>query len=212
MKSNLYYRLNTWVSKKYLSWAETLPSFNGGIISRLQFIQKLNREEADRAYEESRAPENTEIDLLSFTMFEMFNLEDFENIKPGLLKIFSKIQDTSKHRELIPAIDRMVENPLSNGWVVLGLVHPETTRFLAATVKQVIPELPKEVDFIELKLHRISTSIIVLTAEVYLNKMVTKVIKSKHNEKYLSEIRFEKILPTKSYHLNYYSVQSREVM
>ncbi len=212
MRNSFYYKINKWLSKKYLAWAEILPDFNGGMISDLQSFQRFNRNEADRAFEDSRIPVGTEIDLLSFTMFEMFNLEDFESIKPGLLRMFSKSQDTRKEQDLVPSIDEIVGNSLRRGWTLLGVIYPETRNFYGAPVTQMIPELPSEVEFINLRLFRLSASIIILTAEVHLKKIVIDNMKLRRNQKYLPEIRFEKMFPLKSYDLNHHILHSNDIM
>lgn len=59
------------ITHKILDWAETLPKHEDGYIHSLQETRNNQREHAQRAFEKSRPPRNTEIDILSIKMFDI---------------------------------------------------------------------------------------------------------------------------------------------
>src|ERR1039457_2410843 len=77
-------------SSKYLDWAEALPKFNGGIIQHLQAIRERQRVEAQEAYAETRSPQDMVLHLDRFLLVEIFLIEDFEELKDQLTRLFPK--------------------------------------------------------------------------------------------------------------------------
>ena len=75
------------LSKVYLDCAEMLPRFGGGPISTLQLHREHQREDAEDTYQRTRLPEGIKVQYLFFRLFELFQIEDFEQLQK-LLGIF----------------------------------------------------------------------------------------------------------------------------
>ena len=74
-----------------LNFAESLPTFNSGIIAHFQSTRKRQREWSDRDFEESRLPQGSKIRLCGFTLLRLYPLEDLELMETPLRRWFPKL-------------------------------------------------------------------------------------------------------------------------
>ena len=199
------------ISKYWLDMVETLPKFQGGVIAHLQHIRETQRNWAKRVYDKTRPIEGSEIELLAFQMYEMFNVEDFHSIQPRLFHLFPEADNEEKNSFFSSSGNNLITDSLQKGWIQIGIIARKRDNLFAPIVRY-MPDLPEEISFLELQIHKISPVIILLTINVHLTEKVNKEIKTRHNQQYLSEIRFTHTLPFNIRKTGYISTGSKDVM
>ena len=183
------------LARKYLDCAEVLPKFGGGPIAMLQSVRERQRKGAKRAYERSRPPQNTRIELLSFRLIEVFPVEEIDRLRGVILRYFPSLDDDLRHKLFSDDLRYQAENLFGTAWWNLGfLVRDFKGRFFGG---QVCPmeKLPPEVDYIQVGLSKISPSLFVVTLDVHLENVATETLLRMQDAKYLPEIRFRRLLP-----------------
>lgn len=87
------------LGRKYLDWAEKLsPKFSIGVIPILQMIRERQRGQSKDAYNQSRPPQGTKLEYLSFRLIEMFHIEELDQLVEGTLHLFPELDDELRHK------------------------------------------------------------------------------------------------------------------
>lgn len=161
-------------------------------VRSLKIIRESQRRSSEMYYEFSRAPEGTDIEYLYFRSMEMFHIEDFQQLKDGLLKLFPSLEKSWTDSDFEGEFKSATINE-TGSWRQLGyIVRENSYPLIALDVHRVMPHLPKEIKYIYVQWHKIITSVFVITFDVYLNDEPTNRLKELHNRRYLSAIRLIK--------------------
>ncbi|TVL99484.1 MAG: hypothetical protein CV087_17705 [Candidatus Brocadia sp. WS118] len=198
MKFKVPDNIRLFLSSKYLDWAETLPKFNSGFIHELQIIREHQRRESKKEYERSRPPKGVEFLFLYFRLIEIFHIEEFDNFQKGLIRLLPGLQDDFYNRNFQTEFRHFTESISGGGYKKLGLIRREGKR-IAFFHKPVceIRDLPPEVDYISISIHKALPSAVEITLDVHLTHEATKHLLELQEKHYLSRIRFRSLFPWK---------------
>jgi hypothetical protein len=179
------------VSRKYLDWAEVLPKFGGGPIAALQRIREHQRKDSKRAHEFTRPPEGTTCLLMYFRLFEIFQLEDFEQFQKALLRFMPELSSLSGRN----TYDSLIEFPKGDtvSWLNLGAIISKG--IWLGGVHHLAPDLPEEIRFIELGLHRVLPSVFAISFDVHLTESAMSEIAHLQANYYLPDVVLHDLLP-----------------
>jgi hypothetical protein len=142
-----------------------LPQFRGGFVRILQDISEHHIEQAKETYERSRPPKEVKLEFLYFRLIELFNLEDFDQLRQNLFRLFPALRDDFFERfSAIEDFTTQAESIQGTGYGRLGYVlRDKSRRWLFMEVYREMPSLPADVDFIEVQYHKILPSIFLIT-------------------------------------------------
>lgn len=172
---------------------ETLPKTQNPYIMSLQSDREHHREQAQTAFERSRRPQNTQLEYLTIRMIEVFQLEEFEKLRINLKKMFPGL-DGGHGGETFEDYFGKLGNSLYPGWWLnVGLIYRDKPRLGRNTFR--LPSLPETVDSIQVDLHKILPSLIVITLDIQLNAKANDILMDLHTQKYLPEARLESFYP-----------------
>jgi len=189
-------KVRVFFSKKYLDWAEKLPRFGGGTISWLQEIREYQRRDSEDTYKRTRPPQGTEIEFLYFRLVEMFHIEEFTELREGLLRLLPGLEDSFRTTDFLAGFRRDAETISGGSYRPLGIIARKSrVRFIPSEPFREMAELPTEVDYIGLKLHKALPSAFIITLDVHLTKEATQQLIRLQDRHYLPTVRFKKLIP-----------------
>jgi hypothetical protein len=184
------------LGRKYLDWAEKLPpKFNIGVIPTLQRIRERQRRGSEKAHSQSRPPQGTELEYLSFRLIEMFHIEDLQQLVEGTLHLFPELDDNVRHKTFSADFKRQARSIWGRSWWNLGhIVRERKGRIFGRPLRE-MSKLPPEVDHIQVGLHQILPSMFIVTFDVYLTDSATQRLVQLQSMHYLPEVRFPRLIP-----------------
>ncbi|MBM3703137.1 MAG: hypothetical protein FJW63_09190 [Actinobacteria bacterium] len=158
-------------------------------------IKEEQEKDSQNTYKRTRFPANLLFNFLYFRLFDIFYIENVDNLLKGLKKLFPDKNDSF-------FIEYNSENFIKNStgissgeWLNIGyLVGSSKNRFLGQR-NRVLKELPSFVDYIHIELHKVLPSFFTLSYDVHLKESVTQELIKLHNSKFKSEITFRKLIP-----------------
>jgi hypothetical protein len=187
-------KLRVTISTRLLDWAEALPRFSGGPISHLQLLRESQRTMSADAYERSRPPQGTECEFLYFRLIELYPIEDVDQMRIGLVSLFPTLADNQRFGEpLRSQLEDQSRSITTLGNWNLGRIVPPNSRWVIGD-HRVAPELPKEVEYIEVWLHKILPSLYAITFDVHISDQTSRHLARLQTSHYLSEIRFANLI------------------
>jgi hypothetical protein len=184
----------------YLDRVEPLWRFRGGTIAALQDLRAHQRRSAKTAFQESRFPDGVSVELSYIRLAEIFLLEDADQLKKGLRRLFPTTDDKTGGEDVIGEIAVFATGLGTAGWKSAGLLvrQGDNTACLSNIIHfREIPNLPPQVKCIEVQLHKFLSSSIILTFDIHLTQEVTAQLLELHNQIHLTDIRFRKLAPWK---------------
>jgi hypothetical protein len=198
------------VAKKYLDWAEVLPSFNGGLLRYLQSLRKRQRRDADKANADTRPTSDLSMRFDKILLLEMFLIEDYDDLDRQLRRLFSGA-DVDRY---LNDFSDSARDLYSGRWTVVGRIgkDPVTRYSFSPFAMARMAELPDEVRWIDVRLSKILPSLFVIAFQVELNEVASTNLRDLLNKKYLSEVSFSGFLPTRKGLRNHSSLPSEQVM
>ena len=141
----------------------------------------------------SRPPIGTSIDYPFLRLMEMFHVEDFSNLKEGLIRLLPGLQGELPMEDFRSQFDQTVERSFG-GWRKLGrIVRSPSGPMLEPC--GVLPNLPDEVRVIAVELHQVLPSFFVVTLDCILEPEATSRLKELQNQPYLGDIRYKRLIP-----------------
>lgn len=162
-------------------------------IQSLKITRKYQRIASDRVFEMSRPPTGTSIEYLFLRLIEMFHVEDFSNLKEGLIRLLPGLQGELPMEDFRSQFDQSVERSFGS-WRKLGhIVRSRSGPTLEPY--RVLPNLPKEVKFITVELHQLLPSFFVVTLDCVLEPEATSRLTELQNQRYLGDIRYKRLIP-----------------
>ncbi len=181
------------ITEKILDWAETLPKAKEGYIHSLQVEREDQREEAQRAFERSRLSQDQELEFLAIRMIDLFQFEEFGQLKVNLKKMFPQLGGFHFDDSFEEYFEQLGNSLYPGWWRHIGWISRDKLSFEQNNF--LLPSLPEEVKSIKVVLHKILPSIIVVTFDVYLAINASATLLKLHNQKYLPEKKLLYIHP-----------------
>lgn len=196
------------ISNMYMDVAARLPVSKAHWISGLQSQAKQRSQKHTWAPPRTVKPNNAELLILFFRFVEIFHIEDFEDLKKGLLKLFPKRAE--EHWE------NFFESLESGGfdeasWRDIGIIYrtPPTGLGVLST-HGILPCLPEWIDHISIESTHYLPSTIAITFNVVLRDAVSEEMNRRRSIDYPDEILFRSLVPWKAWR-SYSSVDSERV-
>ena len=188
------------VSRLYLDLAGQLPKFNKGPIRSLQRIQETNDRQAEDWQKKTKPPEGCELEFLHLRLIELFNIEEFEKLRRGLLKLFPALENQTGEGDFLESFRSRSETIEGGVWQDLGTIFRESKqRLIGGNASRTIERLPEDVRFIKLAFHQFLPSVIVIIADVYLTPEAAGRLSGIQARAYHREVRFKNLLPWKAW-------------
>lgn len=172
-----------------LDLAESLPTFNSGIIAHFQATRKRQREWSDRDFEESRLPQGAKIRLCSFTLLRLYPLEDLEFMEAPLRRWFPRVWDERSQGESANA-----ESLTGVSWSYVGHVAHKKGGLFSGELA-ILDDLPPEIEHISIEAQKVLPSLRALAFGVTLSEDVSAHLLKLHSARYLGQITFHRWLP-----------------
>jgi hypothetical protein len=141
----------------------------------------------------SRPPAGTGFEYLFFRLIELYHIEDFENLREGLIKLFPELQGDLPQQDFRAEFSQSVENNFTS-WRKLGYILPKGKGAFLDT-HRVIPELPDEIRLIAVELHQILPSFFVVTYDCFLTSAATGHLLTLQDSRPLGKVRFKRPIP-----------------
>lgn len=227
------------ISKKYIDWAEKLPrmvkqedsigalsdapanangstqaspKFYSESIAYLQWVREEQRNEAEKTFKETRLPQGVEVELLFFRLIEIFHVEDFERLHTGIRRLFPRSNYDLLYEDFSSRFWETAGPLRLGGGMRLGVIAQNNTTWIGKARDRVMPELPQEVHYIDLTLHKVLPSVFVVTFDVHLTQVATDRILALHNSQYLPSISFLHLFPLRGDRTGYTGTTSEREM
>jgi hypothetical protein len=205
------------IGKAYLSFFNRLPQFRGGFVRAFQDISEHHAKQAKETYENSRPPKQISLQFLYFRLIEIFNLEDFDQLRDGIFRLFPGLKDDFFNRFSAAEFTSQAESIRGTASGMLGYVlRDKSRRWIGMDVFRELPTLPPQVDFIEVHYHKILPSMFLITLDVHLTDDATKELQSIQDRLYEPSIRFRSLIPWRSpfgsYSENHSETEMRETV
>ena len=140
-----------------------------------------------------RPPTGTELELLSIRMFEIYQFEQFESLRKGLIRLFPNKGALNNIESINNYFMHHGNSITGGGWMYVGFISGKNKIFGKAGPYKNLPNLPDTIDYIDLHLHKYFPSILVITFDVYLNNSISKQIDELQKAKYWPESNIESI-------------------
>lgn len=195
MKLGLVDRFRVWFGNSSLDWLEKAWRFNGGALAQRQRTREHQHEEADKAHEHTRLPKDIQIDYLCFRLVEIFPVEEATRLQRGLKKLLPFLESEVWHRDFSKDFSKQAKRIQAGMYWNLGRLVKESEFLFFPSESRKMPELPEEVSFVDVWLHHLYPSVFVVTFDVYLQKDATQRLLRVHGKKYLSTLRFLRLIP-----------------
>lgn len=149
----------------------------------LRRIRKSLRRQARRDYRNSRPPQGIELQYLFFRMTELFHINELEKFQSGLERLFPDLRDVSYYQDFIreSAGDILGGGSVSVGTVVRKRQGPSISGMFSDPE---MPRLPEEVKRVDIWLHKILPSALVVSMDVHLNERATQQLMRMQSKRY----------------------------
>jgi hypothetical protein len=150
---------------------------------------EYNRADALDAQKRCRPPDGSSLEFRHFRLIELFSLEDFDRMTGGLQTVFSG-PSRYPRPDYLDEFEGRADDLYAGGWARIGTLIRSGDPFFWAGHTRRIPDLPEEVQHIDLIAHKLLPSLIAITADVFLTDKATERIRSIQGELYLPEVTF----------------------
>lgn len=193
------------LSKLYLDIAARLPKFEDNWIAHLQDLKERQDKEADEYLASSRRPEGNDLALMSICVYDLYFLEDFAKLEHSVFNIFAnqkkiirqiREDDLGRCKEFI---NRASGYFSFGSWQDLGWITSEdkmgkyASNFMVAYLRN----FPKEFEHIEIQLHHVLPSLIIVSFNITFEKGINEKIESIINTRWKGKVIIASPLPWK---------------
>jgi hypothetical protein len=196
MKLPIPDRVRTKLAEKYLDLAERYPNFNWGPARSLRIIREFQRKNAEDTYLRCKAQEGVALDFLYFRLIEIVHLEDFGSLHRSLLQLLPQLSDSPSYQDFSAEFNRRASSLRGSSWQKIGYLFRKKKSFLVGfDAYREMPNLPVEVDFVEVGLHKVLPSIYAVSFDVHLTAAATEHLTQLQDSRYMPIVRFDGIIP-----------------
>jgi hypothetical protein len=183
------------IAQIYIEWGNKFTFIKGEEMDELRRIKKSQDEDSQNNFQRTRPPEGTDIEYIYFRIFDIFQIEDTDSLINGLKKLFPKFDDPFFRGDYHEKFIRNATGISVGEWLNLGYLYRERKGRFSGDISKELRELPPQVDYLHIALHKVLPSIFVLTYDVHLDDCATNELKQLQCSFYRSKIRFRKIIP-----------------
>lgn len=194
-KNNGYSKRKVWLANKYIKWVNKFTFLKGDGINTIRRLEKKNKSKAEELYEKTRPPKDNTIDYLYFRLFDVFQIEDFENLIQGIKRLFPDFEDDFLFGNRDLEFIRKATGISGGHRLNIGTLYRDAEGMVFGYRARKMIELPEYVDFIDVELHKCLPSIFVMTYDVVLRNTATEKLIQLQNTYYYPEIQFRNLLP-----------------
>lgn len=180
-------RLQEFISRRVLDFAETLPRFQGGPVANFQRIREHQRKRAVDAYERRKGLEGESLEVVTISFAGFYEFEQFATLNSVLGRLF----DGAKIEDRIKKIRASEESLDGASWSNLGSICRSKPKFPFPNTT-FDARLPEDIDSVTISHHRILPSL----AALEIRCRVSPSFKEKHAQ--LAKIRYLPTLVTSS--------------
>jgi hypothetical protein len=180
-----------WFTKFYLDTAEKLPSFRGGFIRDLQQIRERERGESEKLHTRTRAPSGAGLSYTGFRLLELFPAEEYDRLLGGLRRLFPA---KPYGRDQIDRFSTTAPDLFQGGWSNIGTLVREN-KWLGMLDKKVVPQLPTGIDYVDVSVHKVLPSAVIVAFDAHLSESATAKLKELHARRYLPRTIFHRFAP-----------------
>ena len=183
------------LTNKILDWSEKQTLLRGETFQELKRVRQRQRSDAQAAYEKSAPIEGVSLELLSFRMFDLFQIQDLDQFFKNSTRLIPDLEDKLIGWGFSTEFRKYAENLWGGGWWNMGYLIRDRKGRLFGGPSREIKELPSQVDYIQVQVQKILASIFVLVLDVHLTPEATQEMNVIHRIQYLPEIRFRRLIP-----------------
>jgi hypothetical protein len=166
-----------------LNVAESLPTFNKGVIADLQSLRKHQLEWADDDFKRSRLPEGVRVKLARFFLLQLYSIEDFEAFDKTLRRLFP---ETSADR--LQELRKGMQTLSGVSWSYVGHIVRMRKPFYPGELA-IIEELPTEIEDISVEIQQVLPSLLVLAFGIRLAENLSTQLTRLYEARYLEVSR-----------------------
>ena len=194
------------ITKAILDKVEALSKAQNPYIKSLQSERVHHREQAQTTFERSRPPQNTQLELLTIRLIDVFQFEEFEKLRISLKKMFPGLERFHGGETFEEYFEKLGSSLNPGGWMNIGLIYRDKPRLGGNNFH--LSSLPETVDSVQVELHKILPSLIAITLDIHLHSNANDTLMNLHNQKYLPEARIESYYPIdKSFGVSQWSAE-----
>lgn len=174
-------KIRLYFSTLILNFAEKLPEAKKGFLSELQYLRRRQRERAEENFLGYQIPAGTRIEWLGFQLINLFHIEDLDSFLKTLAFLFPE-----KDKFSISRLNNYHGSLKSGGWQYQGVLKNEDSKYFfspEATCK--VKGLSNDIEYIELYSHKITPSLIGLSAFICIKSDSRKKLRKYFEKSYL---------------------------
>ena len=191
-------RLRLAVSKWYLDLAERMPERTKGRIAELQSVRKRQRDQAANYGEKARVHTTQGLAPFSIYLVEIFPIENLEAVRDGLARLFPSIEADSPLENFHEDFGRDTLDFEVAFYRVVGRIVRPRRWFLNPGSTRTVPEMPAEIEYIEVGVSKILPSAVIILLDVKLSADANARFLDAAAKEVLSRVVFTNLLPWSS--------------
>ena len=150
------------IANIYIKWANRLTFFKGDVARTLRRIKKEQDKDSQNTLLKTRPPEGTAIEYFYFRLFDIFQIENVDNLLSGLRKLFPSFDDPFFRGDYFEKFIQNATGITGGGWINIGYIcRDRKGRFFGNRFRE-LKKLPPYVDFIHIELHKVLPSFFLL--------------------------------------------------
>ena len=180
------------ITKVVLDWVESWPKCKDEYIRSLQHEREHQREEGQKTFEETRPPVGTKLEFLAIQMIDVFQYEEFDALRINLERMFPDLDGFRSGEPFKNAFEEFSSTLTQGAWINIGWIYRDKKPMGPRNVVH-LPNLPPEVTDIEVGLHQILPSIIVISYYIHLSDSTSIQLRNLQGAKYLPEAKIERL-------------------
>ena len=132
-----------------------------------------------------------ELTYTGFRLMELFPAEEYDTLLRGLRRLFPA---KPYGRDEVDRFGTSASNLFDGGWSNVGTLVREN-KWLGLMDMRVEPELPREVEYVDISVHKVLPSAIVLSLDAHLSEEASSILRKLHSRVYLPVSTFSSFTP-----------------
>jgi len=185
--------LRTKLSKIVLDVVERRPQLDLGGWQELVEIRANQREQANEALLRASPPPGMTLQYRQLILVDIFDIQDHQTIVSAARRLFR--DDPLREDDWLEGSLLQIQGGSSG---LIGVIHSGRRDFLGIGSRAVIPKLPVDVDYIEVKFHKILPSFILLAYHIHLSTDFADSLASVLASAPLPEVTLYNLIPRKN--------------
>jgi hypothetical protein len=188
-------RWRSQLAEIYIKLGNRWAFLKGDGARTLRRIKKRQDEESQDTFLKTRPPEGVAVEYIYFRLFDIFQIEDVDNLINGLRKLFPNFNDPFFRGDYYEKFIQDATGITHGGWLNIGYIcRDRRGRFFGDRLRE-LKNLPPYVNYIHLELHKVLPSVFAITYDVHLDESATRKLIELQGSSYRPEILFRKLIP-----------------